>query len=234
MVGRSSSRRQVGGGCLFAGAAAALLLTLASPASAQERIEIQSPTLRWQPMTKEVAGVTVGPDGRIWYQLSPVSAAENQPHVQRAIEREFREKSPQIAGAELALLDQQGRAWFYFRNRTELLGYDGEKWIEPEIEVVKPLRGWCPTRGRLLDGVLDNISAGERVFFHDRTQVHVFDGKKWLTMSPPTDERGQPTNTELAVSPNGKWAVAAVRTDEHLWVLREGGWEKFPEKIEQA
>jgi|GEM_PF-3720517 len=204
-------------------------------AAEPKRLRIDVPNYRWQALPREVTSVTIGPDQRVWHQLVlPLAGtpAVPQAEAQAAIELEFKNQSPQIRGAELALLDHAGRAWFYFEHRRKLLGYDGERWIEPtKLEDKEYFRGRVPTLGTLRSGGPMNCSAGSRVFFFGQTGILSYDGEQWDFLKLPDEER-RPYPLLFAASPNGKWVVAASKKTSGLLVLRDGEWKPHDAKFE--
>src|SRR5437879_1825006 len=108
--------------CIFIGPTAA--------AEPIRRLSFDLPEARWQLLPEAVRAVYVGPDGRLWYQLNGDSLGRAHSVLRSTLEAEYRQPSPQIAGALIALLEPGGRAWFYVNATNELWGFDGQSWIE--------------------------------------------------------------------------------------------------------
>lgn len=183
-----------------------------------------------------VRAVYRGPDGRIWYQLSGDSLGRSDSQLKGLLEAEYRQTTPQIAGASLALLESNGRAWFYNNDATVLWGYDGEHWIEHRAFPGARFLGRCPTAGELEDNLV-NRAAGGKAFFRDLQGVHVFDGKNWSYRGIATRVPTQNGQIRYAVSPSGNYAVALPPKIENqrpniaflnleLWTLKEGQWQE--------
>jgi hypothetical protein len=102
-----------------------LATSWATATAAEPRLTIAAPEARFEPLSKEVLGITIGPDEWLWCWVSALSPPEGLSAIKTEFEREYDEESPQIQGAELALLEPDGRAWFYANNRMKLIGYDG-------------------------------------------------------------------------------------------------------------
>src|SRR4051812_8637673 len=95
----------------------AMVLSMAAPGSAQDknqqRLKISLQPVRWQTLPAEIRSVRFGPDGRGWLGLAPGEAKDAD--IRASLEREYSEESPQLRGASLALLEPDGRAWFYVK-----------------------------------------------------------------------------------------------------------------------
>lgn len=216
--------------------ALSIAVTVALSAHAAEpggRLAIDLANVRWQQPPKEVFAVYVGPDGRTWYQLNSDPQGRTPDQIRRSLEAEYRQPTPQISGASVALLEPTGRAWFYVNLGKTLLGYDGQKWIERDAPAKSSFVGVCPTRGALPDN-LSNRFAGDKAWFRDWQGIHVFDGKEWSYQPFYEPITYGPAQPEFTVSPNGKCAAAMlarwdaqkgiVGTD--LWLFHEGKWHK--------
>jgi hypothetical protein len=191
------------------------------------RLAVDWPRERWQLLPNKINDVRVGPDGRTWYRLTSDAAVQATPQLRRKLEAEFREPSPQIATAVVALLEPGGRAWFFVNAGKELWGYDGQDWIEHKAAALTQFGGGCPTRGELLHN-RHNRFAGGTAWFADQRGIHVFDGKEWSYEQLCDLEFGMPTGLRYAVSPSGTHAAAIVRQPEavksELWIWQNGKW----------
>jgi hypothetical protein len=214
----------------------AYLLVSSSTFAVEKRVAIKVKAVRLQYFIPEVRTVVVGPDGRVWYQLDSDPKGRPRLEIRAALEAEYRHAAPQISGATLALLEPDGRAWFYASKGRELWGYDGKNWIEHWADVDTRFVGRCPTRGELFDN-LCNRFVGGKVWFRDERGVHVFDGKSWhyRAIGPPMNRVSE--LPRFAVSPNGKFAVALAHKypttfnglknpDVWLWDDRSESWQK--------
>src|SRR4051812_44360544 len=96
-------------------ACAALFCSMMIPCEAQDnpRTQISLKPARWQTLPLEIRTVRFGPDGRGWLGL--IRAETKESDVRAALEREYREQTPQLRGVSLALLEPDGRAWFYVK-----------------------------------------------------------------------------------------------------------------------
>src|SRR6266850_2526314 len=184
---------------------ALLLVALSQTARGQQprRLSLEPPDGRWQMLPEYVRAVYRGPDGRIWYQLSGDRLGRSDSQLKSQLEAEYRQTTPQIAGASLALLESNGRVWFYNNDATVLWGYDGERWIEHRAFPGLRFMGRCPTAGEMEDNLV-NRAAGGKVFFRDLQGVHVFDGKHWSYRAIAARVPSQNGQIRYAVSPSGK------------------------------
>ncbi len=211
----------------------AISLPIAS-AQAPPRATIELENARWQQMPEHVLSVYTGPDGRIWHHLFDASNIYAPVALRKRLETEYREQSPQIVGASLALLEPGGRVWFFVNRSTELWGFDGKSWVERKPPPGEIFLGLCPTAGELLDNVHNRFVAG-KAYFRDTRGVHVFDGTQWIYEAIVPPARQQIAQVRYAVSPNGRYAVAlapqltadggTVQT-MNLWVVEEGAWKQ--------
>src|SRR5438552_358903 len=166
-----------------------LLLWLVGSTSLAEQADQPSFTpaaIRWQILPQGILGVRVGPDGRIWYQLDSNPNGRSDDEVRRSLESEYRQSSPQISGAALALFEPNGRVWFYAKAGREVWGYDGQQWIERKASAGSRFCGKCPTRGEMNDN-LANRFVGGRAWLREQQGIHVFDGQGWIftAVCPP-------------------------------------------------
>jgi len=211
---------------------------LSQTARGQEprRLPLEPAAGRWQLLPEYVRAVYRGPDGRIWYQLSGDRLGRSDSQLKSLLEAEYRQTAPQIAGASLALLESNGRAWFYNNDATVLWGYDGQRWIERRAFVGSRFIGRCPTAGELEDNLV-NRDAGGKAFFRDLQGVHVFDGQIWSYRGIAPHVPSQNGQVRYAVSPSGKYAVALppkivnqrpniAFLNLELWTLKEGQWQE--------
>ena len=146
--------------------------------AADKRVPINVKTVRLQYFSADFRTALAGPDGRTWYQLDNDPTSRTRLELRAALEAEYRHPSPQISGATMALLEPDGRAWFYVSKGRELWGYDGKSWIEHWADVDTKFVGRCPTRGEFFDN-LCNRFVGGKAWFRDERGIHVFDGKDW-------------------------------------------------------
>jgi len=137
------------------------------------------------------------------------------------VEREWKQKSPQISGATIDLLDEQGRVWVSIDHRKRLLGYDGQQWIERNGRSGGVFVGRCPTKGQLTD-VGANQSRNDVSWFIEQTGIHRFHNKSW-TYHPVPNSKYQ-NYPELAVSPDGRIGVAYRSSAEGLLAFKDGQW----------
>ena len=72
------------------------------------------------------------------------------PQLKSVLEAEY-PKGATNCGGEFALLESNGRAWFYNNNATVLWGYDGQRWIEHRASLGSTFMGRCPTAGELAE-----------------------------------------------------------------------------------
>jgi hypothetical protein len=184
-----------------------------------ERVEWSLRNVLWQTLPDGIQAVFVGPDQRLWFQLRYTGPADLASMRQR-IEREFRQKNPQIWGAWPVLFQAGGRVWFQTADREHILGYDGRDWTERSVE--KPLRFTvnCPNHGRW-----GNYPYAAEVdgtaFFADTQGVHSFDGKAWAyqSMGMPS----WPMSIRLMPASGGK-GLLAVSPRASLWQWKGGEW----------
>jgi hypothetical protein len=190
--------------------------------------EVTLPAVRWDHLSIEARVAAIDPKGRVWYDLYD-EVLERPPldELKRRLEPVFVAKSPRIRNADLALLEDEGRAWFYNVGRRTLLGYDGKRWIERAAQPDCAFVGRCPSRGQLSDRRA-NYSRGKVSWFVETRGIHRFDGEMWTYQDTG---RGRPSDSEqpiLAVSPNGKYAVAHTQTGDSLWRCIDGRWSSIP------
>jgi hypothetical protein len=180
--------------------------------------------LRWQHHALDVLAVYVGPDGKLWSQLSADPGPRTQDDIKRSLEHEYRQPAPRIAGAQVALIQPDGRAWFYLDFGRKLCGYDGQRWIEVDYPVDNHVCGNCPTRGQLLS-TWSNRWADGKAWFLTRRGVSIYDGEKWIhQIMDETLKPGTPNQARLVMSPSGKLAAVLVGQAFDLWVYEDGAW----------
>lgn len=212
----------------------AMLGAAASLAQENQRLVIKLEPVRWQHLPPQVKSICVGPDGRVWHEVTAGDAKLSTEVLRAALEREYREAAPQIT-VELAVLEPGGRAWFY-ASTDELWGYDGEKWIERKAAPGFKFTGKCPTLGRPLNNTENRIVSG-KLYFCDEQGVHCFDGSEWTYTVPRASENTEPYLPRLAVSPSDKYAVAmtsrtpgrrADASKPDVWLMDPGSpeWKK--------
>jgi hypothetical protein len=225
-----------------------LVVPLAGPASADEpagRLSFDPPDGRWQLLHESVRAVYQllhesvravyqGPDDRLWYQLNGDSLGRSESQIRQSLAAEYRQPSPRISGAALALLEPSGRAWFYVNQAREVWGYDGQKWIERRASSGNYFFARCPTAGELPDN-LANRSAGGKAWLRDLQGVHVFDGQSWSYSAICPRIPSIIGQLRYAVSPSGKYAVALppkqiqIPTGYQnvaLWSFADGKWQQ--------
>lgn len=206
-----------------------LLVCLACQAQPPDHLSIDLEPARWQLLPPAFRSVCVGPDGRNWYTIDPGDSKPSDVEIRAALEREYRENSPQLTGASLALLEPGGRAWFYIKP-DQLWGYDGQKWIVRTAATGSKFTGDCPTRGQLHNNLANRFVDG-KAWFRDEQGVHTYDGQEWsyAALCPP--KNAEPHLPRFAVSPGGKFAVAMTPqaagqhvqlTNPDLWVWENG------------
>jgi hypothetical protein len=211
---------------------------IATPAIAEQaevcRLAITLANTRWQALPREVERVYVGPDDRTWYVVQRTGPALSIPAIKRHIEREFRQKSPQVSGVKLTLFEPSGRVWFYSPADSALLGYDGKEWIEYAIadRGVWPY-GLCLTRGGCTLGAV-NRYAGGAAWFVGNHGVYRFDGKTWAHQRIAGDDPRARQSAQLAISSDGQAAAACCFGDRSIWLFRNGRWDVQPVQVSRS
>src|SRR5206468_3953654 len=125
----------------------AFVLPLCSQVEAEEasdRFTLKMRPVRWQLLPEAVRAVYVGPDGRVWHQLSGDSLGRSEAEIRGLLEKESSQPSPMISGAVIALLEPTGRVWFFANNGRDLWRYDGKTWIEHKAVENSSFIGSCP------------------------------------------------------------------------------------------
>jgi hypothetical protein len=210
---------------------------LAGGEPAPQAADIVLADVRWQALPRTVQRVYAAPDGRVWFCCERMpSRSSNVAMLKQEIEREFQRAAPQVADVEPVLFEPGGRVWFSFVQAGHLLlaGYDGREWTDYAMaDRNDRITGRCPTRGGLLEGRA-NRCAGGRAWFITCRGVLQFDGRQWtyekLIQSPLESGAGgwvkefADDGVWLAVSPDGKAAVAYVAAAQSFWVFHEGKW----------
>ena len=215
---------------LFVGIAVSILVR--QHISGAEAVSLQD--IRWQPLPQTVRGVFVAPDGHVWYRDN--SRTQSHPTVvdlKRMIASEFRQPTSRVDAIEPVLFEPSGRVWFSLRlaNQSMLVGYDGKTWIEYAIaDRTNDVSGVCATDGRLNEGRANRFAGGAAWFIMGGGVLR-FDGQHWSyqKMQERTELFPGSVNWEyhdmvwLAVSPDGKAAIACVSIDT-FWIYRDGEW----------
>lgn len=215
-----------------AGLALVVVLGLAADAEPPPRPPVFGESL-WQSLPPTVAGVCVGPDGRVWRMSRPADPLATAADLQKAVEREFREPSPEVRGAAPILFEPGGRVWFVgwgFESRV-MSGYDGTTWIHRPLQDQHVLIGRPPNHGRSGSETF-NAQLGDQRFFVDTTGIDRFDGRTWtyhrLTALGPA-ELTWAERPMVQLEPDGKGLLALMRTGttSALWRWR-GEWTELP------
>jgi hypothetical protein len=217
---------------LFVGIAVSILV--AQHISGAEAVPLQN--IRWQPLPVTIRGVFVAPDGRAWYRdESPTERNTTVVDLKRTIASEFRQPTPRINEIEPVLFEPSGRVWFSLRRagHSMLVGYDGKTWTDYAIaDNMNDVSGECATDGRLNEGRA-NRYAGGAAWFIMQGGVLRFDGQHWsyqkiqdkTEFTPGSNHWWYHDRVWLAVSPDGKAAIACVSVD-NFWIYREGKWTR--------
>jgi hypothetical protein len=126
-----------------------------------------------------LSGVTFAADGRPWFWAESYRSAT--PLKQR-VEETAAGKRAWVGGCKVLLIDRSDRVWLVPHPRGGLLGFDLRKqqWIErADLAAGKPPTD--PRDAELLPQITGPAyeSRGGKIFFGDRTGVHVFDGNTW-------------------------------------------------------
>lgn len=192
--------------------------------------------IRWQPLPTTVRGVFVAPDGRLWYR-DELRAQRRFTVVdlKQMIASAFGQRMPRIDNIEPVLFEPSGRVWFSLRRAdySMLVGYDGKTWTDYAIaDKTNDVCGVCATDGRLNEG-LANRFAGGAAWFIMGGGVLRFDGRHWSYQKMQNSTEFTPGSNHwwyhdrvwLAVSPDGKAAVACVSADS-FWIYRDRQWNQ--------
>jgi hypothetical protein len=200
------------------------------PATIADRVDVSLKNIRLQALPGEIEHVFMGPDGRLWHQHHPLysSADPSLPAIQRMLEYEFGQETPQVRHAEIRLFGPNDLVWFYVRRHNVLLGYDGRSWI------TRPMRGQQagligqPGKIGEVFGTGMHRNAGGAAWFLALHGIHRWDGTEWSFQQLTDADFSAPT---LSVSPGGKFAVAScIRGDViHLWA--HGTWHVQEEPL---
>ena len=205
---------------LFVGIAVSILVR--QQMSGAEAVPLQD--IRWQPLPQTVRGAFVAPDGRVWYRdESRTERNTTVVDLKRMIASEFRQPTPRINEIEPVLFEPSGRVWFSLRRagHSMLVGYDGKTWTDYAIaDKTNDVSGECATDGRLNEGRA-NRYAGGAAWFIMRGGVLRFDGQHWsyqklqdrTDFTPGSNNWWYHDKVWLAVSPDGKAAIACVSVD---------------------
>ena len=193
------------------------------PASA--RLKIQLANTSWQALPSGVMAVLVGLDGRLWYDCLTYTASSPE-RLKAAIETEFARPAPQIRGCRIVLFEPGGRVWFYEGSKHVLIGYDGKQWVEQDCtQREDDVEGRCLTRGGLIEGAANRWAGGAAWFICGRG-IRRFDGKGW-SYQPIEGVHQWADDIYLAVSADGKTAVANNRNSRVFWIYHAGQWNRF-------
>jgi hypothetical protein len=210
----------------------AVSILIGQQMSGAETVTLQD--IRWQPLPQTIRGVFVAPDGRIWYHEEPRSDRYSTVvDLKQMIASEFQQPTPQIEVIEPALFEPSGRVWFTLRRASHsmLVGYDGKTWTDYTIaDDTNCISGECATDGRLNEGRANRF-AGGAAWFIMVGGVLRFDGQHWSYQKMQDCTESYPASNNwryhdkvwLAVSPDGKAAIACVSIDK-FWIYREGQW----------
>ena len=138
----------------------------------------------------------------------------------------FRQPTPRIDAIEPVLFEPSGRVWFSLRreNHSMLVGYDGKTWTDYAIaDKTNRVSGECATDGRLNEGRANRFAGGAAWFIMGGGVLR-FDGQHWsyqklqdfTEFTPGSSNWWYHDKVWLAVSPDGKAAIACVSVDEIL------------------
>jgi hypothetical protein len=204
-----------------------------------QRLKIELSNARFQALPEEVHRVSMGPDGRLWFNLDYSMGGQNLDNLsafKKRMEKEFTKTSPQFYGGDLALFEPSGKVWFYLPRLNVILGYDGKTWDEyvilnPSDRVV----GYCPTRGGYTAGKTNRFAKNSAWFVCARGVLR-FDGKNWSSQRMDEDSaqggRNHQENILLAASADGKTVAACLASvpmkSSKFWLFQKDRWISRP------
>ena len=208
------------------------VLALASAASFAEEVvaNLEPPVLRdvmWQVLPEKVLDATVGPDGRVWWEVRRPPGGMRYEDMRGVIEEQFHSESPVLAGARPILFEPGGRAWFSFFSGSYLCAYDGNRWIELKEERHPRSWGVCVGHGRRVSSGYNYIIQG-KAFFQGGRGVYVFEPETEMLSFQLMGEGF--TRRYLLPEPDGAGIVAyyaSSRKAPVLWRWRDGEWTQI-------
>ncbi|NQT19702.1 MAG: hypothetical protein HQ592_08350, partial [Planctomycetes bacterium] len=210
------------------------VLAIACAASFAEQAvdNLKPPVLRdvmWQLLPRNVLHVTVGPDGRIWWQMK---GEMDQAAACWLIEQEFGKEQPALCNARPVLFEPGGRVWFAVDGGKLLCAYDGKSWIMRQA-ADGLFCGNAPSHGRRNRTGYNCIVNG-RLFFIASGGVHCFDPQTntWSYQQMLVGRCWQPL---LFPEPDGGGVVAFYRQRQTsqvenalaVWRWRDGAWTRI-------
>ena len=202
----------------------ALVILSATTLSQQSATDL--PVERWQSLSREVAGVFIGPDQRLWYEMVAGDTNPTLEEIRDRIVQQYPLKNPQIAGAHPVLFEQSGRVWFLCQNREILLGYDGKTWIGHRCPDGNRFVGNCPGHGQRYPAGT-NATAVDSCWFPDSRGIHRFDGEQWTYHRLTAADDPADSYPLLVTSAKGDALAAAIPKTNKFWVFRKDRWIAF-------
>jgi hypothetical protein len=200
------------------------------------RLDLSPPTTRWHDLPVAFSSINVEADGRCWIRRTQYGI-RSLVEFKRLVEAEFLQESPQIRGASLELVEPGGRVWLGREDGKDVLlfGYDGKNWCE-----------WRKKRDQSMSfsEFEPAVFAGGMAWFPTMEGVLRYDGKEFHHQQMRATRKEEwptgPTTTLLAVSPDGKVALAANEEGRRLWQFHNGEWshqllpDDFPQEYCQC
>ena len=212
---------------LFA-AVALCLRALSQPPEVDPDEYLKPPVLRdvmWQVLPEKVRGVTVGPDGRVWWEFRTPPGRIRYEDIREVIEEQFHSESPVTISARPVLFEPGGRVWFSFNHGYYLCGYDGQRWIEYQEKQYPRSWGVCPNHGRR--GY--NYVIQGQAFFLAARGVRTFDPQTETLSYQPILEKNTAMR-HLVPEPDGAgilaWYAPRQKTPL-LWRWRDDEWTQI-------
>lgn len=200
--------------------------------------ELKLPEARWQGLPPGLVGAFVNPAGKLCFQRTlPPATSGTPPELRPALDEKLREQivaefardMPQMSLGQYALFEPNGRTWFYNPLTRRLIGYDGKEFVgDSGRDLNDNLVGRAMTQGALFDGQTNRF-AGGKAWFIANMQIITFDGREWRHQTIAESlNYGFQHRPALAVSPDGKTAVAHPNRTRDLWVYHGDKWQKCP------
>ncbi|QDT36093.1 hypothetical protein [Stratiformator vulcanicus] len=190
--------------------------------------------------------VHVDASGRVWRTLLPQIEEQDNAAAKAEVEKQFSLGKPALRHFRPLLFEPSGRAWFAYRYGTRVFGYDGQNWVERELDWTESaidvpnntlsdsstsrLTGNCPSRGQYYTAT-SNRSTPHAAWLIGGKGIHRFAAGKWSSLRIVPENKIVMGRTgagaiKLSVSSEDDSAVAYQWGNPYVYWYRNGSWER--------